>query len=54
MGDRPITVKAFLAEYPTVTSDTLVTMIKIIDPCLDPFVLNVPVPPDYLYTGTEP
>ena len=57
LGDRNITVAAYLTNYPVTASskpDASQT-IKIINPCLNPFSLNATAqtnPPDYYYSST--
>ena len=52
LGDRTITVRAFLTEYPVTETafPNQSTTIEIIDPCLDPFSLTPTAqtnPPDH-------
>ena len=47
IGFYPITVEAYLEEYPTVRSPVAkTTQIEIIDPCLSPFSLKAPAQVD--------
>ena len=56
IGNRVIEVQAYLADYPMIESELVSGTIKITDPCLDPFELNLPAqasPEPYLYTGLD-
>ena len=57
LGQNIVKVQAFLTQYTAVESSVLETTIELVDPCLDPFTLDVPVqtaPADYYYTEDSP
>ena len=59
LGSHSFSVTGILKDHPTVTPTLVTETIMIIDPCLDPFLLNIapPIYPaeySYTYTGTSP